>query len=691
MPEDATKQMALVTSPELPLQFKSMSALEEISRLFEYQIIAISESNSILADDILGKTVAVSLEIDDSTKRWFNGVVTGFGIEGQLGRFYTYRLTARPWIWLMTRSSNIRIFQNLSTPDIIKQVFGDYSGTVTDSLSGSYSPRVYCVQYRETDFNFVCRLMEEEGIYFFFKHAQDKHELVLADDGSAIDAAPGLDHINYNENENDWQANGSINAWRMRHEIQTGQVVLRDYNFETPSTDLKSEPATSTRSHDEKDHEVYDYPGLYGVKADGDARALIRIDEASSRFGRFTGEGNSISVVTGTRFTLADHPRDDQNAEYLVLQTQIDMEIATYEAEGDVDLDTKFLCRLVAQPFADPFRPQRTTRKPTVAGPQTAIVVGGGDAGDIETDKYGRVKVQFHWDRVGTKDADSSCWIRVASGWAGNGWGFISLPRIGQEVVVTFLEGDPDQPLVVGSVHNEEQLPPYELPAKANIATFKSRSIKGATDAFNEVRFDDTPGSEYVLMQAQKDQHEFVEGTVKGQIGIGDGEGDEHRTVKKDRKEKIGGEHHLYVVKDAKYKYDLKYSLAVKEDMMIAVDKTFSLKSKEDWSVESVKQISLNATKDIHVKTAANYGVEATQNVYLKGMNVVIEAATQLSLVVGGSCVVIDSSGVSVVGPTVKVNSGGSAGSGTAPSPVAPTAPDAPTDPDLPEDPLTHR
>jgi type VI secretion system secreted protein VgrG len=235
MPEEATKQMALVTSPELPLQFKSMSALEEISRLFEYQIIAISESNSVAADDILGKTVAVSLEIDDSTKRWFNGVVTGFGIEGQRGRFYTYRITARPWIWLMTRSSNIRIFQNLSTPDIIKQVFGDYSGTVTDSLSGSYNPRVYCVQYRETDFNFVCRLMEEEGISFFFKHAQDKHELVLADDGSAVDAAPGPDHINFNENENDWQSYGTVHQWRMRHEIQTGKVVLRDFNFETPA------------------------------------------------------------------------------------------------------------------------------------------------------------------------------------------------------------------------------------------------------------------------------------------------------------------------------------------------------------------------------------------------------------------------------------------------------------------------
>lgn len=691
MPETAL-QMELVTSPDVGLKFKSMSAQEEVSRLFEFQIVAVSEDPAISADDLLGTNAAVSMEVADGSKRWFHGVVTGFGIEGPLGRFFSYRLTVRPWAWLMTRSADMRIFQEMTAPDIIKQVFGEYTSTFADELSGSYATRTYCVQYRETDFNFVSRLMEEEGIFYYWRHTEDKHELVLADATSTHVATPGFEEIRYLEDDQGLAEVQAINEWHMRHEIQTGKVTLSDYNFETPSTSLKSATASGTRSHAEKDHEVYDYPAGHDVKADGDTRAQIRLDEHSGRFGRFTGRGNTPGLAAGALFTLHDHPREDQNAEYVVLSTQIDMQQAGYESGGGED--TLFLCRFVAKGSADPFRPARITRKPVVTGLQTALVVGGSGA-EIETDAYGRIKVQFFWDRLGQKDANSSCWLRVATPLAGNGWGMIALPRVGQEVVVDFLEGDPDRPLVVGSVYNAEQKVPYELPANATVSTLKSRSSKeGAATDFNELRFEDKKGSEYLLLHAQKDRLEFVEGTLNAQVGIGDGVGDELRTVKKDRKEKIGGEAHLHVVKDVKHKFDAKLSTKVAQDILIDGGKIWSLKTGEDITAESGAAISFKSAGDLHMKIGANIGAEGAQNVYIKGgTNVVIEAGAEITLKAAGSFVTIGGSGVTIKGAMVMINSGGAAGSGTAPSPVAPTAPQEPTDPDLPTDPLAsgHR
>jgi len=667
------------------LLFMSMSAHEEVSRLFEYQIIAVSEDGDLAADDMLGKPVAVSLVVGEGLTRWFNGMVASIGIEAGEGRYVSYRITARPWLWLLTRASNVRIFQEKSVPDIVKEVFADYSGSVKVQLTGSYKPRTYCVQYRESDFNFVSRLLEEEGIFYWFEHSEDKHDLVLADAPSAHVAAPGFDKVAFGVDQRALAEQPLIHQWHMRHEIQTGKSTLRDYNFETPSTDLKSETASASRTHVEAKREVYDYPGLYAEKADGDDRAKIRLEEASSRFGRFTGQGNTPGLTVGAKFSLIQHPREDQNAAYLVLATQIELRQAGLEAGSNQD--SGILCRFTLQRCDEPFRPARSTRKPAVAGPQTAVVVGQGDAGDIVTDKYGRVKVQFHWDRLGKKDNTSSCWVRVASPWAGNGFGMIALPRLGQEVVVDFLEGDPDQPLITGRVHNAEQMPPYELPANATVSTIKSRSKLGATDAFNEMRFEDKKGEEYVWLQAQKDRFEMVEETVKSQIGK-----DEHRSVKENRKEKIEGEYHLMVTKGVKHKYDAKYSVDTAEDILFKAGGLFSLKTAKDITAESGAAISLKSATDLHLKIGANIGAEGGQNVYIKGgMNVVIEGGMQISIKAGGSSIVLGPDGVSITGAMVKINSGGSPGSGQAPQPVAPTSPEAPEAPELPKDPLTHR
>lgn len=690
MPEAEPLQMDLVTSADLGLKFRSMVAEEEVSRLFEFQVIAITEDVSVAADDLLGTNAAVSVEVDEGAKRWFHGVVASFGIEGAEGRNISYRLTLRPWLWLLTRRANLRIFQEMTAPDIIKEVFGEYTSTFVDELSATYATRTYCVQYRETDFNFVCRLMEEEGIFFFFRHTEDKHELVLADASSSHQPLEGYANIPFDDDPKQTVGAAVVSQWRMRHEIQTGKVTLRDYDFLSPATDLTSTTAASSRGHAENGREVYDYPGLYAVKADGDARAVVRLGEAESGFARFSGSGNTPGLSAGAKFSFEQHPRADQNADYVVLSTHIEMRVAGYEAGSGGT--TQFSCNFVAQPYAEPYRPARITHKPAVAGPQTAVVVGDGDAGDIYTDEHARVKVQFHWDRIGAKDANSSCWVRVASPWAGNGWGMISLPRLGQEVVVDFLEGDPDQPLITGRVYNGAQLPPYELPANATVSTVKSRSKLGEAADFNEIRFEDKAGEEYVLMHAQKDRFEFVEGTVKSQIGIGDGEGDEHRTVKKDRKEKIEGEYHLTVVKEVRQKFKDKLSMEVVGSMLFKTDDIWSLKAASDITAESGAAISMKSTGDLHLKIGANIGAEAAQNVHIKGgTNIVIEGGTQVSIKAGGSSIVLGPDGVSITGAMVKINSGGSPGSGSGASPVAPTAPEAPVEPELPEDPLTHR
>jgi type VI secretion system secreted protein VgrG len=677
--------IALVTALQDSLTFRSMVAQEEVSRLFEIQVVAEAEANDVAADDLLGTLAAVSVQVSDGDKRWFNGVVASFGIAGMHSGGFTYHLTLRPWLWLATRAANVRIFQAKTAPEIIKEVLGAYTGTVVDELNGSYVARDYCVQYRETDFNFVSRLMEEEGIFYFFKHSQSQHQLVLADAASSHQPFEGFATIEYDEEVDQSAARPGLRQWRMQHEIQPGKITLRDYNFETPGSDLTATASSSGRNHAEAAREVYDYPGLYSVAGDGTTRAGVRLGEAESRFARFSGEGNTPGLVAGAKFTLADHPRLDQNIDYVVLATHTVVELAPYKT--GTEATTRVTCRVQAQKYAEPFRPDRSTRKPAVAGPQTAVVVGDGDAGDIFTDEHARVKVQFHWDRIGAKNAESSCWVRVATPWAGNGWGMLSLPRLGQEVVVDFLEGDPDQPLITGRVYNAEQKPPYVLPDNATVSTIKSRSKQGGTADFNELRFEDKAGDEYVLLHAQKDRLEFVENTLKSEI-----KAEEHRTVKKDRKEKVEGEYHLTVVKGVKQKLQDKLSLDVTGNILIKGGGIYSLKTAEDITAQSGAAISMKSTGDLHLKIGANIGADAAQNVHIKGgMNIVIEGGVQVSIKAGGSSIVLGPDGVSITGAMVKVNSGGSPGSGSGASPVAPTDPEAATDPEVPEDPLEHR
>ena len=262
-------QMALKTELGDQLRFVSMSGQEEISRLFDYQVMAVSDNGNIAADTLLGKPMAVSLDQGGGRTRWFHGIAASFGIDGGAGRLVSYRITMRPWLWLLSRSADIRIFQDQTVPEIVKSVFAEYQGQVRLDLHGSHPPRRYCVQYRETDLNFVCRLLEEEGIFFWFAHSADKHELVLTDDAGAHTAMPGFDKLLFRTNAKAMGAQPTIHEWHMQHEVQPGQMVLSDYDFEHPSTSLRTDPAAHRRNHDHPALEVYDYPGNHAAKARG--------------------------------------------------------------------------------------------------------------------------------------------------------------------------------------------------------------------------------------------------------------------------------------------------------------------------------------------------------------------------------------------------------------------------------------
>jgi type VI secretion system secreted protein VgrG len=532
------------------LLFHQMSAREEMSRLFEYRLQLLSSKEDVNLDEILGKNVTIKLGLAEDETRFFNGYVTRFALGGMHGRYHRYIATVRPWLWFLTRTADCRIFQEMTAPDIIKAVFGDHpAADFKLELTGAYRKRTYCVQYRETDFNFVSRLMESEGIGYYFRHTDGHDTMVLTDSTSkhsAADACAKLSFVGPDEQvKPDLE---HITAWDCSREIQPGVYVHDDYDLERPSVELRTSRSLP-RNYTPSDYEVFDYPGLYQQKADGEHYAAVRIDELGSQFELAQGKTNARGLAVGFLLKLEEHPRADQNREYLVVSAACDLLFENYGSLPD-PRPTNYSCAFVAMPASQQFRPRRRTRKPFVQGPQTAFVVG--PAGEeIFTDELGRVRVQFHWDRRGKNDQHSSCWIRVSQYWAGKGWGSIHIPRIGHEVIVDFLEGDPDQPIVVGRVYNGTNVPPYSLPDNKTQSGVKSRSsLQGTPDNFNEIRFEDKKGEEEINVHAERNLSTSVEADESRSVGHDRSttiDHDDVLTVKHDRKiiVKEGNETHV--------------------------------------------------------------------------------------------------------------------------------------------------
>ena len=633
--------MMLKTALGEDLLFKSMNATEELGRLFEFSIDALADSGTIKPEDLLGQPASVSVVLPEGDKRHFHGLVCAMGTEGSLDDMFAYRMVLRPWLWLLTRRTDTRVFQDMTVQDILKKVFEPFSPDYDFQITGTLPKFEYCVQYRETDFNFVSRLMEQEGIYYYFSHQADKHTMVIVNSSSAHKPNPVQDSFEYRVAADEQHDFEPITQWRAHKEIQTGQVVLRDFDFTAPKV-FPEAKAKAPRKDASVKLEVYDYPGVFSKSADGDRYSQLRMEELQARFSRVDGGGAVRGLACGHRFTLTGHPRVDQNHAYLLMSTQVELTHSGYES-GVAKTSCK--CSFTAIEGTEIFRPRRLTPKPAVAGLHTAMVVGPSGQ-EIYTDVHGRVKVQFHWDRLGKNDDKSSCWVRVSSPWAGQNWGSISLPRIGQEVVVDFLEGDPDRPLITGRVYNGEQKPPYGLPDHATVSTNKSRSSKsGDSENFNELRFEDNKGSEYVWFQAEKDFHQLVKNDATLLV-----KGKQDRVVKLDLTEQIDGAVTTKIGKDSVTEVVGKHSLKVTGDLM----------------TESSASISQKSGMKMDVKVGMDLGVDAAMNIHLKaGVNLVIEAGVMITLKAGASSIVIGPAGISIVGaPMVMINSGGSAGSG---------------------------
>lgn len=640
--------MALTTALGSALLLQRMKATEELGRLFEFNIDALADSGKIKPEELLGKPASVALDLPNGAFRHFHGIVCAMGTDGTAERRFRYRMVLRPWLWLLTRRTDTRVFQEKSVQDILKKVFEPFSADFEFDLKGTFPKYDYCVQYRETDFNFVSRLMEQEGIYYYFRHVANKHTMVIVNAPSAHKELPRLSKYKFRaklDTKHDFEP---ITQWRADTEIQSGQVVLRDFDFVQPGATLEAK-AKAARPDAPAKLEVYDYPGPYPTVAEGTRYSQLRIEELQARYSRVTGFGAVRGLACGYRFTLEEHPREDQNRAHLVVATRIEMEHGGYESGHDA---TFCHCNFVALEGAETFRPQRTTPRPVVAGLHSAIVVGPSGE-ELHTDPHGRVKIQFHWDRIGARDDKSSCWVRVASPWAGQGWGMIALPRIGQEVVVDFLDGNPDRPLITGRVYNGEQKPPYALPANATVSTNKSRSSKGgAASNFNELRFEDKKGSEYVWLQAEKDFHQLV---------------------KNDATLKVVGNLDSLVLKNVTEQKDGDVKVKIGKDFVTEVVGSNSMKVTKDIMMETSASLSQKSGTNTDVKVGANLGVDAAANVHIKGgANIVIEAGVMLTLKAGGASVVLNPAGVMITGTMVMINSGGGpgAGSGANPKPV---------------------
>ena len=571
------------------LLLQSMEGSEELGRLFHYELDLTSEDRAITFDQLLGKPMGLTLELYDGGKRYFHGIVCSCRQLTGHGQFAGYRVSLRPWFWLLTRTSDCRIFQNKTVPDIIKQVFRDLGfSDFEDSLSGSYREWEYCVQYRETSFDFVSRLMEQEGIYYYFRHEEARHVLVLADAYGAHSSAPDYASVPFYPPDRQMRERDHFYDWQLAREVQPGSLALNDYDFLRPRASLEVRSSVP-RTHTNADYPLYDYPGEYVQSNDGDHYARTRIEAIHSQFEHVQLRGRARGIGCGHVFTLTGYDRADQNREYLVVVARYQIRQEAYES-GQSDIAEQFVSELDCMDASQSFRPLPLTPMPIVRGPQTAVVVGPSGE-EIWTDQYGRVKVHFHWDRHDQSNENSSCWIRVSQAWAGKNWGSVQLPRIGQEVIVSFLEGDPDRPIITGRVYNAEQTVPYTLPANATQSGVKSRSSKGGSPAnFNEIRMEDKKGSEQLFIHAEKNQDIEVEN-------------DETHWVGHDRRKTIDNDETVHV------KHDRTETVDNNETITIGVDRKEKVGNNETIS------IGVNRTEDVGSNEKITIGANRTENV----------------------------------------------------------------------------
>ena len=604
------------------LLFRRMKGSVSLGQLFSFRVEILSQAAAVDLRQLLGTMMTVNMEPDGSSvKRYFNGMVnsaeqTGFEIINDV-RYATYMVTLVPKPWLLVRKADCRIYTKISVPDIIKKILSEIGYTDLDlNLSVNYPKRDYCVQYRETYFNFISRLMEQEGIYYYFTHTSSKHTMVLADSGGAHAAVSPFGTLSYSPPTQRGSRNeASITSWKTARSVNSLKCELTDFDPMSPAATMLE---TTTLENDSGYHDinkltVFDYPGLY-TNADkstsGQRYVEVQTQALNAEHLLHEGTTDAWGLAAGNLFTLKDFPISKLNQEYLVVNTELELvgvEFVSSDASGE-----PFTCTFKAIASQQPFRSPQSTPKPVIAGLQTAIVAGSQTDGDIEVDQYGRIQVSFHWNKPDKKHAQNSCMVRVASSWAGKNWGAIHIPRVGQEVVVSFLEGDPDQPLIIGSVYNATHMPPYKLPDNKTQSGIKSQSNPdGSSSTYNEIRFEDKKGSEDLTIHAQKAMHLTVEKDLTESIG-----NNESSTIKNNRNHTVEKDDTLTVQNNRNHTVNKNDTLTVDGKGSVTIGQTFKLEAGTQIQlVTGASSITLNSSGEIQI-TGVN--VEITGNASVK-------------------------------------------------------------------------
>lgn len=654
-------QFAISGCPEKLLVIR-FAGHEAISSQFEFQLEVACEDPAIDFASVMGKPAVLSL-MSEGQPRFIHGIVSRFEQVNNLPRNAIYQVTVVPQIWKLKHRHDNRIFQEETTEQIITKVLkkaGIPSDRFKFALTGSYEPRNYCVQYRESDWGFISRLLEEDGIFYFFEHSADKHVLVMGDSATACKPIPASkrgETVPFRRGTGAVVTEDHVQRFRFSEEIQPGQVMLRDFNFKKPTL------STEGKFQAEKDSDlvVYDYPGEYqvpgrGSTAKGETIAQIRLEEWQTVRKAGYGESDCERLTPGFMFTLADHTRGDFNTRYLITsvghqgyQPQV---LDEESGGGDFSYSNHFSCIQAKTPF----RPLRVTPKPIVRGVQTAIVVGPKNE-EIHTDEHGRVKVQFHWDREGKKDENSSCWIRVSHSWAGQHWGAIYIPRIGHEVIVDFIEGDPDRPLITGRVYNGDNPPPYKLPDQKTKSTLKSNSSKGG-DGYNEIRFEDRKKSEQIFVHGERNMDVHVKNDSFENILH-----DRHQTIGSEGKNGKAGDQNEMVYRDKNLKVHRNSQDHIGGDWKLLVG-GIDGPGNVDIVVKATRKELIGA--DLTVRVVDTHALYAGNEIYLVSDKIVVQAMKGLTVQGPGGFITINDTGIYINGKVVMINSGGAPLEGTA-------------------------
>jgi type VI secretion system secreted protein VgrG len=628
-----TRSITAITPLGDQLLFSAMSGREEMSRLFEFQVELLSESHTISPPALLGKSISLEIMTHKGGKRYLDGHCMRFAYLGNHGRFFKYQATVRPTLWYATRGSDMKIFQGDTVPEIIKKVLGKYPIDLDVSkLKPTYRKWDYCVQYRESDFNFVSRLMEHEGIYYFFEHSAGNHKMILCDSIAAHKPFPGYASVpyyppdaTYSDNEKD-----HFNSWLITQAVDPGTYVTNETDFKKPNADLKlieSQP----KGHANASYEIYDFPGGYTELGDGEHYSRVRMEALQHQQESVVGAGHMRGAAPGFLLSLTNQKRSDQNRKYLVTACDYAMRDNQYEADGSGSYD--FQAQMSAIPSSDPYRPKRLTPKPHTSGPESAVIVGP-PGEEIYTDEFGRAKVQFPWDRIGKNDQHSTCWIRISNPWAGSNFGAISLPRIGQEVLVDFINGDPDRPIITHRLYNANNMPPWALPGNKTQSGILTRSSKGGDPgdgmkngigSANALRFEDMKGQEQLWLHAEKDQLTEVEN-------------DEDKWVGNDRRKTVDRDETNVIHRDRTETVDRNEKINVHgwRTEEVDLDETITIHKNRKERVDNNETISIgdNRKEDVGKNETISIGINRTETV---GANETVTIGANRSVTVGAN------------------------------------------------------